>query len=78
LTGTEAASYPFCLLSPVSAPEREHMRTVLPKVTEVDRRWHVIDANAQVLGRIATVAAWRHAGRPVAIAGNGRGARFLI
>jgi large subunit ribosomal protein L13 len=33
------------------------MRTVLPKVTEVDRRWHVIDANAQVLGRIATVAA---------------------
>ena len=33
------------------------MRTVLPKVTEVERRWHVIDANAQVLGRVATVAA---------------------
>jgi large subunit ribosomal protein L13 len=33
------------------------MRTVLPKVTDVDRRWHVIDAEGQVLGRIATAAA---------------------
>ena len=33
------------------------MRTVLPKVTEVERRWHVIDADGRVLGRVATVAA---------------------
>ena len=33
------------------------MRTVLPKVTDIDRRWHVIDAEGQVLGRIATAAA---------------------
>jgi large subunit ribosomal protein L13 len=33
------------------------MRTVLPDVTRVDRRWHVIDADGRVLGRIATVAA---------------------
>ena len=33
------------------------MRTVLPKVTDIDRRWHVIDAEGRVLGRIATAAA---------------------
>jgi large subunit ribosomal protein L13 len=33
------------------------MRTVVPGVTSASRRWHVIDANGQVLGRIATAAA---------------------
>jgi large subunit ribosomal protein L13 len=33
------------------------MRTVLPKLTDVERRWHVIDADGRVLGRIATAAA---------------------
>jgi len=33
------------------------MRTVLPKPTEAERRWHVIDANGRVLGRVATAAA---------------------
>jgi large subunit ribosomal protein L13 len=33
------------------------MRTVLPRVADVARRWHVIDAEGQVLGRVATQAA---------------------
>jgi large subunit ribosomal protein L13 len=33
------------------------MRTVLRSATEVGRRWHVIDAEGQVLGRVATRAA---------------------
>jgi large subunit ribosomal protein L13 len=33
------------------------MRTVVPSVTSLTRRWHVIDANGQVLGRVATAAA---------------------
>ena len=33
------------------------MRTVLPKPTAAERRWHVIDADGRVLGRVATVAA---------------------
>jgi large subunit ribosomal protein L13 len=33
------------------------MRTFVPSATAVERKWHVIDANGQVLGRIATVAA---------------------
>jgi large subunit ribosomal protein L13 len=33
------------------------MRTFVPSATTVQRRWHVIDANGQVLGRIATAAA---------------------
>jgi large subunit ribosomal protein L13 len=32
------------------------MRTFIAKTT-IERRWHVIDANGQVLGRLATVAA---------------------
>lgn len=33
------------------------MRTRLPNVTSVERRWHVIDADGLVVGRIATRAA---------------------
>lgn len=33
------------------------MRTRLPNATSVDRRWHVIDADGLVVGRIATRAA---------------------
>jgi large subunit ribosomal protein L13 len=33
------------------------MRTFVPSATSTDRRWHVIDAEGQVLGRVATVAA---------------------
>jgi large subunit ribosomal protein L13 len=33
------------------------MRTFVPSATEVNRRWHVIDAEGQVLGRVATAAA---------------------
>ena len=33
------------------------MRTFVPSATEIQRRWHVIDAEGQVLGRVATAAA---------------------
>jgi large subunit ribosomal protein L13 len=33
------------------------MRTVVPSAASVERRWHLIDAEGQVLGRVATVAA---------------------
>jgi large subunit ribosomal protein L13 len=33
------------------------MRTFTARVKSADRRWHVIDADGQVLGRIATAAA---------------------
>lgn len=33
------------------------MRTFVPSAKSADSRWHVIDANAQVLGRVATIAA---------------------
>ena len=33
------------------------MATFVPSQTDRDRGWHVIDANSQVLGRVATVAA---------------------
>lgn len=33
------------------------MRTFLPDVQGLDRRWHVIDAKGRVLGRVATAAA---------------------
>ena len=33
------------------------MRTFVPSAKSVDSRWHVIDANGKVLGRVATVAA---------------------
>jgi len=33
------------------------VRTYSPKASEVDRRWHVIDASDVVLGRLATQAA---------------------
>ena len=35
----------------------EGMSTFVPTPSSVDRRWHVIDAGDQVLGRVATVAA---------------------
>jgi large subunit ribosomal protein L13 len=33
------------------------MRTFVPSAKGADSRWHVIDANGQVLGRVATLAA---------------------
>lgn len=33
------------------------MRTFLPNVQGLERRWHVIDAEGKVLGRVATTAA---------------------
>ena len=33
------------------------MSTYVPRPSTVERRWHVIDAGQQVLGRVATVAA---------------------
>jgi large subunit ribosomal protein L13 len=33
------------------------MRTFVASAKSVDSRWHVIDANGQVLGRVATLAA---------------------
>jgi large subunit ribosomal protein L13 len=33
------------------------MRTVIPAAAGVDTRWHVIDADGKVLGRVATAAA---------------------
>lgn len=30
------------------------MKTVLPKVNEIDRQWYVVDAEDQVLGRLAS------------------------
>jgi large subunit ribosomal protein L13 len=33
------------------------MRTVVASAKSADTRWHVIDANGQVLGRVATLAA---------------------
>ena len=33
------------------------MSTFVPSAKSVERRWHVIDANGQVLGRVATLAA---------------------
>jgi large subunit ribosomal protein L13 len=33
------------------------MRTFVPTAGSVESRWHVIDANEQVLGRVATMAA---------------------
>lgn len=32
------------------------MRTVIPAAAGVDKRWHVIDADGKVLGRVATTA----------------------
>src|SRR5512135_2358078 len=33
------------------------MRTFTPSADKIERQWHVIDAGAQVLGRVATAAA---------------------
>jgi large subunit ribosomal protein L13 len=33
------------------------MRTVVPATASVEKRWHVIDADGKVLGRVATTAA---------------------
>ena len=33
------------------------MSTYTPKPSTVDRQWHVIDADEQILGRVATIAA---------------------
>jgi len=30
------------------------MKTFLPKVDEIDRKWYLVDAESQVLGRLAT------------------------
>lgn len=33
------------------------MKTYVPKQGEIEKKWHVIDAEGQVLGRVATTAA---------------------
>jgi large subunit ribosomal protein L13 len=33
------------------------MRTVVPSAADITKRWHVIDAEGQVLGRVASLAA---------------------
>jgi large subunit ribosomal protein L13 len=33
------------------------MKTYTPKVTEIQRRWHVVDADGKVLGRLASEVA---------------------
>ena len=43
------------------------MRTFVPSAKSADSRWHVIDANGQVLGRVATVAAKMLQGKHKAI-----------
>ncbi len=37
--------------------ERDSMRSFVPTAGSVERQWHVIDAEGQVLGRVATEAA---------------------
>jgi large subunit ribosomal protein L13 len=41
----------------VDPAEREGMGTYTPSAPSIVRQWHVIDANGQVLGRVASVAA---------------------
>lgn len=50
-----------CWVCPAGAnkgsPTHRLMRTYVPSVKDSDRRWHVIDADGLVLGRVATFAA---------------------
>ncbi len=39
------------------------MKTPLPKVNEIERKWYVVDASGQVLGRLATKIATRLRGK---------------
>jgi large subunit ribosomal protein L13 len=39
------------------------MKTPLPKVDEIDRKWYVLDAEGQVLGRMASMIASRLRGK---------------
>jgi large subunit ribosomal protein L13 len=39
------------------------MKTPLPKIDEINRRWYVVDAGGQVLGRMATQIAVRLRGK---------------
>jgi large subunit ribosomal protein L13 len=39
------------------------MKTPLPKVSETERKWYVVDADGQVLGRLATQIATRLRGK---------------
>src|SRR5688500_20208874 len=43
--------------TPLRRSAKQFMRTFVPSAKSVDSRWHVIDANEQVLGRVATLAA---------------------
>lgn len=43
------------------------MKTTQPKTNEVPRKWHLIDANGQVLGRLATEIVRRLSGKDKAI-----------
>jgi large subunit ribosomal protein L13 len=43
------------------------MRTFLVNGSAIERRWHVIDAQGKVLGRIATTAAWLLQGKNKAV-----------
>lgn len=43
------------------------MKTFLPKVNEIERKWYVVDATNLVLGRLATKIAMRLRGKDKAI-----------
>ena len=43
------------------------MKTPLPKVDEIERKWYVVDAGGQTLGRLATQIAIRLRGKHKAI-----------
>lgn len=34
------------------------MKTYIPKEKDIEKKWHVIDATGQILGRLATRVAW--------------------
>src|SRR4029079_5837296 len=42
---------------PLKGTERDSMRSFVATAGSVERQWHVIDAEGQVLGRVATEAA---------------------
>ncbi|MGQ9500166.1 MAG: 50S ribosomal protein L13 [Dissulfurimicrobium sp.] len=43
------------------------MKTPLPKIDEIERKWYVVDARDQILGRLATQIAIRLRGKHKAI-----------
>jgi len=46
-----------CLASVIAAEETSLVSTYSPKASEIQRAWHVVDADGMVLGRLATEVA---------------------